>query len=374
MKPLRRSLARRWQDMPLFWKIYLITLLFTASIVTVGEIGEELLANLLYGLEDLSESEEFFVWTVVTILPTVLGSYLLARQLADPLRRLTCAASQLSDGDLTARGATQDAVRGDEIGELTRTFNYMATHFEHEFNNERRLLADISHELRSPLTRMSLAVALLRRQASSRQAVYLDRLEMESERMNALIAHLLDYARRELETMRPSAFDLCDIVRDVARDASFEGMDEGKTLHLSLPDSARMFGDPALLRQALDNVIRNALRYTPPGASVDVTLSVQDSATPPQLCVRVRDHGSGVPESALRDMFRPFYRVEAARNRDRGGVGLGLALAEQAVRLHHGRIRARNAHEGGLEVIIRLPLVPGDEEADSAAPATSGRA
>ena len=354
-----RHLLGWWQEMPLFWKIYLITLAFTASIVTVGEMGEEVLARLLYGLEDLSEVEEFFVWTVVTILPTVLGSYLLARQLADPLRRLTRVASQLASGNLKARGATQDAARGDEIGELTRAFNYMASHFEHEFDNEHRLLADISHELRSPLTRMGLAVALLRRQAHPRQEAYLERLELESERMNELIARLLDYARRELETVLPQAVDLCDLVRDVAEDASFEGLGDHKTLRLSLPDSAKMFGDPVLLRQTLDNVVRNALRHTPPYTSVDVTLSVQEDPPPQHLEVHIRDHGIGVPEAALQDIFRPFYRVDAARNRDRGGVGLGLALAEQAVRIHRGQITAHNAHQGGLEIVIRLPAVPG---------------
>ena len=360
MKRPRHILASWWQHMPLFWKIYLVTVCFTASIVTVGEIGEEVLAKALYGLEDLSEGEEFFGWTVVTILPTVLGSYLLARQLADPLRRLTRVASQLSNGELTARGASQDAARGDEIGELTRAFNYMATHFEHEFNNGRRLLADISHELRSPLTRMGLAVALLRRQAQPRQEPYIERLELESERMNELIARLLDYARRELETMLPQSFDLCDIVRDVTRDASFEGLNENKTLQISLPDSAKMFGNPVLVRQALDNVVRNALRHTPPRASVEVTLTARGGAMPQHMEIRVRDYGSGVPEAALKDIFRPFYRVEAARNRDKGGVGLGLALAEQAVRLHHGQILAHNAVEGGLEVVILLPAAPGD--------------
>lgn len=364
-----RALAGWWQDMPLFWKIYLVTLGFTASIVTVGEIGEDVLARMLYGIEDLSEGEEFFVWTVVTILPTVLGSYLLARQLADPLRRLTRVASQLSRGDLKARGATQDAARGDEIGELTRAFNYMATHFEHEFNNERRLLADISHELRSPLTRMGLAVALMRRQATPQQTLYLDRLELESERMNKLIASLLDYARRELKTILPQPVDLCDLVRDVAQDASFEGMHEGKTLRIAMPDSARMFGNPVLLRQALDNVMRNALRHTPPRSTVDVTLTPLGEPQPQCMEIRVRDHGSGVPDTALKDIFRPFYRVEAARNRDKGGVGLGLALTEQAVRIHHGHVKAYNANGGGLEVVILLPFVPGDSE--KAAPAAS---
>ena len=370
MKASHRILKGWWQDMPLFWKIYLISLGFTASIVTVGEMGEDILARVLYGLDDLSESEEFFVWTVVTILPTVLGSYLLARQLADPLRRLTRVASQLSKGNLKARGATQDAARGDEIGELTRAFNYMATHFEHEFNNERRLLADISHELRSPLTRMGLAVALMRRRATPQQTLYLDRLELESERMNELIARLLDYARRELKTMLPQPVDLCDIVRDVAQDASFEGMHEGKTLRLSLPDSARMFGNPVLLRQALDNVVRNALRYTRPLSSVDVTLTPLGAPQPQCMEVRVRDHGSGVPEAALKDIFRPFYRVEAARNRDKGGVGLGLALTEQAVRIHHGQIKANNASGGGLEVVILLPAVLGDNGNAGTAPSS----
>lgn len=343
-----------WDRASIFWKAYLLFVLFVGSIVTAGEWFEDVLGSFFYDTQGLSEKEEVYVWVVATIIPTALGSYLMTRLFTGPLRRLTTATSRLADGDMQARVDRKDAQRGDEIGSLARAFNHMAERLGHEFKNEHRLLAAISHELRSPLTRLSVAVALLRRQGADEQ--HLRRLELETERMNALITQLLDYARREVEEPQPESVDLCSIVRDVASDAAFEGNENNRTLQLSLPETAVLFGNNMLLRQAVDNVVRNALRYSPSGACVAITLIASPvGKQAEEYTLVVRDHGPGVPEDMLIDLFRPFFVVDATRDRSSGGSGMGLCIVEQAVRLHHGRIRAVNAEGGGLEVSMTFP-------------------
>lgn len=342
-----------WDRASIFWKAYLLFVLFVGCIVTTGEWLEDVLGSFFYDTRGLSDIEEIYVWIVATIIPTALGSYLMTRLFTGPLRRLTTATTRLAEGDMQARVDTKDAQRGDEIGSLARAFNHMAERLRHEFENEHRLLAAISHELRSPLTRLCVAVELLRRQGADER--YLQRLELETERMNALITQLLDYARREAEEPQPECVDLCAIVRDVASDAAFEGNKDNRTLQLSLPETAVLLGNSVLLRQAVDNVVRNALRYSPPGSCVVITLTVSYTGKQTFFTLMVRDYGFGVPENMLKDLFRPFFVVDQTRDRSNGGSGMGLCLVEQAVRLHHGLVRATNADGGGLEISILLP-------------------
>ncbi|MEG2005215.1 MAG: ATP-binding protein [Bilophila sp.] len=342
-----------WDRASIFWKAYLLFVLFVGGIVTAGEFFEDVLGRVFDAAHGLSDLNETYVWIVATIIPTAFGSYLMTRLFTDPLQRFTAATTRLAEGDMQTRMDAKDVLRGDEIGMLARAFNHMAERLEHEFANEHRLLAAISHELRSPLTRLSVTVALLRRQAADEQ--YLQRLELETERMNALITQLLDYTRREMEEPRPEQIDLCVLVRDVASDASFEGNADNKTLHLAIPESAIVSGNSILLRQAVDNVVRNALRYSPSGGCVDISLTLPSGKHADACTLVVRDHGPGVPEAMLHDLFRPFFVVDATRDRRNGGTGMGLCLVEQAVRLHHGQIRAVNAAGGGLEVSMRFP-------------------
>lgn len=350
---MNENLRAKWDQAPIFWKAYLLSALFVGGIVATGEFFEDVLGDWLYGASGLSELEEFYVWVLATIIPTALGSYLLTRLFTGSLRRLTTVTRQLAEGNLQARVAARDALRSDEMGTLARAFNDMAQRLDHAFENEHRLLAAISHELRSPLTRLSVTVALLRRQKADGQ--YLDRLELEAERMNALITQLLDYARRESEKQPPQLVNLCAIIQDVASDAAFEGSEDNKTVRLNLPACAEMYGNSVLLRQAVDNIVRNALRYSPPGGVVDILLNAQNTDTSQNYALQVRDYGPGVPEATLGDLFRPFFRVEPDRDRASGGTGMGLCIAEQAVRLHHGHIHAVNAAGGGLEIHVQLP-------------------
>ena len=287
--------------------------------------------------------EQFLVLLAVLIL-----SYLLARYLTSPLRKLQAALERFGQGDFSARtGAT----RRDELGELARTFDRMAERIQNLVAAERRLLLDISHELRSPLARLSVAIELAR-SGENRDAA-LDRIQKEADRLNLLVGGLLQSTRAEVDpgALRAQRVRLDELLSDIVNDGSLEAAARGCSLDLDAQCPATITGDPELLRRAAENVIRNAIRYAPPQTSVEVRLSCDDHAAH----IHVRDYGPGVPEEALTRIFQPFYRVEGHRNRESGGVGLGLAIAQRAVELHRGTLRASNAHPG-LCVEIDLPV------------------
>jgi signal transduction histidine kinase len=235
-------------------------------------------------------------------------------------------------------------------------------------------LKDISHELRSPLARLNVALALARQKTGPAAEPSLQRIELEAERLNELIGRLLTVARMEggEESIRMEIVNLEDLVREVARDADFEAQGRKCRVKCVVDLNVLVSGNPELLRSAIENVIRNATRYTREGTDVDVSLSRVEEGARPEALIRVLDSGPGVPEDKLSDLFRPFYRLDDARNRQTGGVGLGLAITERAVRLHGGTVQATNREEGGLSVEIRLPLaVVAAEVAESGTPTTS---
>ena len=278
----------------------------------------------------------------------VLLCYLLAYHLTSPVRRLQKSVERFGQGNLSARAGSR---RHDELGQLARTFDQMADRIETLLGAERRLLLDISHELRSPLARLGVAIELAR-SGDNRDAA-LDRIQKEAERLNALVGELLTVTRAEGDpgALRLAPVQLDELLREIVADAQLEAHARRSSLVLRDPaPDAAIEGDPELLRRAFENVVRNAVRYAPEGTAVEVALE----AGPAQARVTVRDRGPGVPEEALDRIFDPFYRVETDRSRARGGVGLGLAIARRAVELHHGRIRARNAHPG-LLVEMELP-------------------
>jgi two-component system sensor histidine kinase CpxA len=213
-------------------------------------------------------------------------------------------------------------------------------------------VSDISHELRSPLPRLTVALALARKNASDQLTPMLDRMEREAERLNGMIGNLLSLSRMEAVTERADrvAINVNELLREVVDDAQFEAEHRGASVQLQTDGNCPVMGHPALLRSALENVVRNAIRYTAPGTPVEVSTGCRGS----KLKVVVRDHGPGVPESELTNVFRPFYRVENARDRDSGGTGLGLAITERVVRLHGGTVEAHNDPSGGLSVEIQL--------------------
>jgi two-component system sensor histidine kinase CpxA len=302
--------------------------------------------------------------------------YLLAWSMTSPVTRLRKAAQSLAAGDLSARAGAPAGGRRDELTELMRDFDRMAERIEGLVDSQSRLLKDVSHELRSPLARLSVALGLARQRAVSELGpeaapeleLALNRIELEADRLNQLIQRLLTISRLESGTdgLHKTTFSLRELVEQVAHDAEYETPGRGcrVTIAGNTPaDAADVFlveGDPDLLRSAMENVVRNATRYTTEGTTVEVRLERQQATKgeEEEIIVRVLDSGPGVPDEALPKIFEPFYRLDHARNQQTGGAGLGLSIADRAIRLHSGQLRASNRKEGGLEVEIRIPAAP----------------
>ncbi len=300
---------------------------------------------------------------LVAVLTAGLVCYALARHLTAPMVRLAHAARRLAAGDLSARTGMSSA-GGDELAELGRDFDLMAERLEEAMGSQRRLLRDISHELRSPLARMNVALGIARQRHTLPDEV-LDRIELESERLSSLIGQLLTLSRFEAgdTAMRREAVALAPLVRRVADDAQFEARARQRDVRVVRCDSAELAGQTELIESAVENVVRNAVRHTPEGRAVEISLERSEVGGDARAVVRVRDHGPGVPEDELPRLFRPFHRVGDARDRQTGGTGLGLAITERAVRLHGGSVVASNAPGGGLLVELWLPLTdPGEPE------------
>jgi two-component system sensor histidine kinase CpxA len=278
----------------------------------------------------------------------VLLCYWLALYLTSPVRQLEKAVERFGRGDLSARVGSN---RSDELGQLARTFDRMAGRIGTLLTAERRLLLDISHELRSPLARLGVAVELARSGDDANLA--LNRIQKESDRLNALVGQLLQVTRAEGDpsSLRHAPLRLDELVRQLVEDSSMEAAAHGCELKYEKREPVTVAGDPELLRRAVENVIRNAIRHAPRETAVEVSLARDDG----KAVVGVRDQGSGVPEEALPRLFDAFYRVEGDRDRASGGIGLGLSIARRAMELHKGSIRARNARPG-LEVEMELPV------------------
>jgi two-component system sensor histidine kinase CpxA len=295
---------------------------------------------------------------LIGILTSGVVCYFLARYLSSPIIRLRQATQKLASGDLSARVGGRVSSSADEISQLVRDFDKMAEQIENLVNAQSRLLKDISHELRSPLARLSVALELARQRTGPEAQSVLDRISLESSRMNELIGSLMTISRLETGagTTRKVRVEVEEIVDEVARDAAFEAQGRNCQVEVEILDELPVLGDPALLRSAIENVVRNATRYTPDGTTVKIRAQAEDRAGLREAVIRVNDAGPGVPADSLDKIFRPFYRIDDARVRSTGGVGLGLAITEQAVRLHGGSVKASNLPEGGLSVEIRLPM------------------
>ncbi len=296
--------------------------------------------------------------------------YILTRYLAGPLVRLRAATQRLASGDLSVRMGDVVGRRRDEIGGLARDFDRMAEQVELVMSNQRNLLRDISHELRSPLTRLNVALELTRKSEGGRTETGLNRIEREAQRLNELISQLLSLARLEtgIEGIPPEPVDLSALVYEIAADADFEARQGDCGARVSYCEPCTTTGVMLLLRSAIENVVRNAVCHTTEGSDVEITLAPDVTGGGSQAVIRVRDHGDGVPPEMLTEIFRPFHRVEGARNRETGGAGLGLAISKRAVQAHGGTITAANADDGGLIVEIRLPAVSASGASDAPAP------
>jgi len=300
----------------------------------------------------------------IAILSSGLVCYLLARYLTSPVVRLRAATQKLAAGDLTARAGVPPPGRHDEIAELVRDFDTMADRLETSVKAQARLLNDISHELRSPLARLNVALGLSRQRSGPEAQSALERIELEANRLNELIGRLLTIARLESgdQAMKQVPIRLQELIREIAQDAEFEAQSRKCRVDVTKVDDCTVMGDPSLLSSAIENVVRNAIQYTREGTDVQIGLECKEGTSETEAVIKISDFGPGVPDEALDKLFRPFYRIDDARGRQTGGVGLGLAIAERAVRLHAGTIEASNRNEGGLMIEIRLPAVPARNE------------
>ena len=293
------------------------------------------------------------IWTFLPYYFIVLGATGVLGWLAWigvvlPIRRIASTIAVFGHGNFSLRVQTR---REDEIGQLGRSFNQMAERLERLILNERRLLADISHELRSPLARLKFAVKLARTSQDSNAA--LDRIERDINRMACLVADLLEITSVEddpaLQEMSP--VPLREVVDEVVRDCSVEADFRGFGIQVEGALSGALTSNRELLRRAVENVLRNAIRYSPRDSAIRVTLAEADH----KVLVVVRDYGPGVSPEFLGRIFDPFFRVEEARVASGGGSGLGLSIAKRAVQLHRGTIVAENASPG-LRICITIPM------------------
>ncbi len=293
----------------------------------------------------------YYLWILLVI---VLLGYGLAVHLARPLRRLREAVDRFGRWDLATRIGSS---RRDEIGELARAFDLMAGRIETLMAAERRLLQDVSHELRSPLARLGFAVELGR--TGSDPKASLDRIKRDVDRLSSLVDELLQLtsAEGDPQTRVVREVPLDELLRDLEDDCSLEAQAKGCRLFLREDGPVSVLGDSELLRRAVENVLRNAIRHAPEGSTVEIELRRR----PDLATITIRDFGPGVPEEALKAIFNPFYRVDDDRSRASGGVGLGLSIARRAVELHRGTIEARNARPG-LLVAIELPVASDEHE------------
>ncbi len=277
---------------------------------------------------------------------------ILARYLVGPIRQLQRVSRRLAKGDLSVRVGENVAARRDELGELAKDFDHMAEKVGTLLTSKERLLRDVSHELRSPLTRLQISLALARRKTPDAEAEHA-RIEREIERLDQLIGQIIRFSRIQHSTTDLSyeIVDLEPLVKQLIEDGNFEAeaRDKGVVLKTSIAIELRAVRD--FLASAVENIIRNAIRFTPEGSNVEVRLEEESGFA----VVRIRDYGPGVPATALDDLFEPFFRVDETRGKENDGTGLGMAIASGAVIHHNGTIVARNA-EPGLEVTIRLPL------------------
>jgi len=321
---------------------------FWLTLLGVGLVGFSLIAHLGIHRSALLRLSlhDFLLYTIAG----AVFCYFITRYLARPLRQLGEAAAGIADGRLDTRLSPALTHRRDEIADMALNFNRMAERIETLVTGQRRMLGDVSHELRSPLSRLIVALSLAKQGPATELPENLDRIGLEARRLDTLIGQLLTLSRIDsgVDRVPPVTFDLANLLQEIASDADFEARARNCRVVISRADACMLRGYEELLRSAIENVVRNAVRHTAEGTPVEVSLIVSDR----RAVVRIRDQGPGVAETMLHEIFLPFHRVPDGKP---DGAGLGLAIAERAVHLHQGTIAAENAHNGGLIVRLDLP-------------------
>ncbi len=282
----------------------------------------------------------------------------LAYHIATPIHSIQSAARRVAQGDLSARVPHAVSLRRDELAALAMDFDSMVERIETLIRTQRNLLTSVSHELRSPLARLNVSLAVMRKHASEEAVDICERMERDVARIDALIGQLLTLSRLEagLSLGERENVNFTLLVQEVVADGDFEAQSLGKSVSLkSSSDIVLETADSLALRSACENIVRNAIHFTRPGTEVNVALGVDNTASVRQVFLTVRDQGPGVPKDALQNIFSPFFRINGSGRRKEGN-GLGLAIALEAIRLHHGSITASNLNPEGLEISVRLPV------------------
>jgi len=305
-------------------------------------------------LVNLVKQLPFAIRLIFLLAISFLCCWLLAKSFSSPLIALQKASEEIGQGKLATRINKFDK-RTDEFGALARSFNQMAEQLENNITAHQRLLGDVSHELRSPLTRLQLAIALAEKNVGNikEQQKHLSRCEKEVERLDEMIADVLTLSRLEHShnAFVPDEVELNSLIEHVVNDCQYFANSKNVTIKYLREARCALLADSKLLASAISNVINNAVKYSTNDAVVIVDLSLQNK----HIRLTVSDQGPGVPNDMITQLFSPFFRVADGRERSTGGTGLGLAIAQQAIHLHHGEIYAENQENSGLQVIIKLP-------------------
>lgn len=299
----------------------------------------------------INRSAVVLQWGIALLVSGLICS-LLTRYLTAPILRLREMSQKLASGHLHARVDPSLMKRRDEMGGLIRDFDAMASRIEELISRQRQLISDVSHELRSPLARLNVALDLGRERKGNDPAF--EQMQEDIRLLDEMIGRLLTIAKLDLSAPQvPMAhFDLTGLVSQIVRNAEFELQEPKGGIRLVSSGQCIVFGSAELLHGAIENVVRNAIRYTENGTAVEVRIECEDSSS---VSLVVRDYGPGVSNSELKNIFQPFYRVTSARDRQSGGTGLGLAIADRVIRVHGGTIHAENAAPHGLRIKIALP-------------------
>lgn len=351
---MKARLHDLFNAMPLFWKVYAFIVALLIFVVGLMEfIFEPLATRMLAGIYGgFQPWHEVALWGISIIVPSLACGYVLSRILTTKLYKIAKASKALASGNLEVHlpvvGNKKDA-----FDVLSSNFNEMADVIKAQRHNERQLLANISHELRSPLTRISVATDLLERRYEEAEIVEITRrLGKEVARMNDMISLLLEQAKDKVLALgENSIVGISDILRELADDFAFQGEIAGKGVKTEIEPGLNVYGNTQQLERMFGNILANAIFYSPAKSAIHVATRQQHG----NMYIDIRDFGPGVPEEELEEIFRAFYRVDGSRARTSGGVGLGLALAREAAIQHGGNIVARNANPG-LCITVTLPV------------------
>lgn len=317
-------------------------------------------------IDNKTNRDNWIFWRTVSIGTRIAMAFLLsgiicsflARYLTTPIQKLRTATHRIASGHFDSPMNKRIAKREDEIGDLGRDFDSMAKRIEITLQSQQRLLRDVSHELRSPLARLQIALGLAFQRSNGLIKPELQHIEKEVERLNELISQSLSLASINSQTIIPkkTKINLTNLLKEVIENVEYEAQEKQCHIISSQMDNCFINGNKDLLYSGLENIIRNAIQHTKIDTQIETSIILSNTYHP-VATLTIRDHGIGVPESDINELFKPFFQVDEARTQQNGGYGIGLAIAERAIHLHNGSIRIANIAKGGLEVSLQLPVL-----------------